>query len=62
MDDETQERLFETFFTTKDNGTGLGLATVFATVRRSGGGIVVESSPDGGTTLRVLFPPAGLAL
>jgi signal transduction histidine kinase len=62
MDAETQERLFEPFFTTKDDGTGLGLATVFAMVRRAGGGIVVESSPDGGTTMRLLFPPAGRAL
>ena len=62
MDAETQERLFEPFFTTKDDGTGLGLATVFAMVRRAGGGIVVESSPDAGTTMRLLFPPAGRAL
>ena len=62
MDAATQEHLFEPFFTTKDDGTGLGLATVFAMVRRSGGGIVVESRPDGGTTMRLLFPPAGLAL
>jgi len=62
MDTETQERLFEPFFTTKEHGTGLGLATVFAMVRRAGGGIVVESSPDAGTTMRLLFPPAGRAL
>ena len=62
MDAETQERLFEPFFTTKDHGTGLGLATVSAMVRRAGGGIVVESSPDAGTTMRLLFPPAGRAV
>jgi signal transduction histidine kinase len=62
MDTETQERLFEPFFTTKDHGTGLGLATVFAMVRRVGGGIFVESSPDAGTTMRLLFPPAGPAV
>jgi two-component system, cell cycle sensor histidine kinase and response regulator CckA len=59
MDAGTRERLFEPFFTTKDDGTGLGLATVFAMVRRAGGNIVVESSPDAGTTMRLLFPPAG---
>ena len=46
----------------RTHGTGLGLATVFAMVRRAGGGIVVESSPDAGTTMRLLFPPAGRAI
>lgn len=59
MDAETQARLFEPFFTTKDEGTGLGLATVFSLVRRAGGGLVVDSSPDAGTTMRLLFPPVG---
>jgi CheY-like chemotaxis protein len=55
---DTAARMFEPFFTTKAErgGTGLGLATVSAIVRRSGGGIGVESRDDGGTEFRVYLP------
>jgi CheY-like chemotaxis protein len=58
MDDEALERLFEPFFTSRgaSGGTGLGLALVYAIVRRSGGDLVVESRPDHGTCIEAFLP------
>jgi two-component system, cell cycle sensor histidine kinase and response regulator CckA len=58
--EEIRERVFLPFFTTKaDRGSsGLGLATVFATVRACGGRIWVEGAPTHGATIRVLLPRA----
>ncbi|MEM9249924.1 MAG: PAS domain-containing protein [Pseudomonadota bacterium] len=59
MDTETREKIFEPYFTTKGNaGTGLGLSTVAALVRASGGGIDVRSEVDVGTTFEVYWPVA----
>ena len=49
-------QLFEPYFTTKQNGTGLGLMIVQRIVREHGGTIEVESDKGHGTTFRIKLP------
>lgn len=56
MDEETQARLFDPFFSTKFTGRGLGMASVLGIMRSHKGSILIDSSPGRGTVIRALFP------
>ncbi len=58
MDEGTLARIFEPFFSTKDeaHGTGLGLSMVAATVEAANGHIETTSEPMNGTTVFVYIP------
>jgi PAS domain S-box-containing protein len=60
MDANVKAHLFEPFFTTKEpgKGTGLGLASVFGTVKRHGGFIEAESTMEKGTAMTLYLPQA----
>lgn len=56
-----QQKIFDSFFTTKPPGigTGLGLSSIKVIIEAFGGSIEVDSSPGAGATFRVLFPVLG---
>jgi len=56
------ENIFHPFFTTKETGTGLGLALVHQMVVEHGGEITVESTVGRGSAFRVTLPTAPVAL
>jgi two-component system cell cycle sensor histidine kinase/response regulator CckA len=56
MDEQTRERIFEPFYTTKFTGRGLGLSAVLGIVHSHRGAIRIESAPRKGTSALVLLP------
>lgn len=53
---EHRSSIFAPFYTTKPNGTGLGLAVTQRIVLASGGKIEVDETPDGSALLRIYLP------
>jgi PAS domain S-box-containing protein len=50
------QRIFEPYFTTKQQGSGLGLATCYSIIKKHGGDINVESTLGLGTTFHISLP------
>jgi len=53
---ELRQRVFEPYFTTKQDGTGLGLALVRHTIEAHGGTLAVFETPGGGATFSIVLP------
>jgi signal transduction histidine kinase len=59
MSPDARERAFEPFFSTKGPGSaGLGLAEVYGIAKRHNGRAEIDTTPDAGTTVRLVFPLA----
>jgi signal transduction histidine kinase len=58
MDEETKQKMFEPFFSTKKQGKGigLGLSFVYGTVKQHGGWIDISSSKAKGTSVNIYLP------
>ncbi|MEE2659771.1 MAG: ATP-binding protein [Candidatus Latescibacterota bacterium] len=56
IDEEIRDKLFTPFFTTKEDGTGLGLVTSRKIVEAHGGQITVDSTPGEGTCFTISLP------
>lgn len=62
MSAKTVKRIFEPFYTTRETGNGLGLATVKEIVIEHGGAIKVRSTPGGGSRFEIWLPTLSAAL
>lgn len=56
MDQRTMSKMFQVFFSTKDNGSGLGLPTVKKIIEAHGGTITCQSAVGNGTQFTILLP------
>ena len=56
VSEDVRARLFDSFFSTKAGGFGLGLVVVRSILERHSGKIYVESHPSGGAVFRIRFP------
>jgi signal transduction histidine kinase len=56
LPNETEDRLFKPFFTTRANGTGLGLANVKKIVELHDGSVTARNRPEGGASFTIVLP------
>jgi len=59
MDDETKQRIFEPFYTTKFTGRGLGMSAVLGIITAHKGALQLSSHPGHGATFNVYLPIQG---
>ena len=59
MNDATRLKMFQTFFSTRSGGSGLGLPTVRKIVEAHEGTISCDSEPGRGTRFTISLPPSG---
>jgi signal transduction histidine kinase len=57
--DEIRDKIFTPFFTTRERGTGLGLAFVQEIARDHGGSVSVDRAPEGGARFRLVTSARG---
>jgi signal transduction histidine kinase len=57
MTEAVRVRVFDAFFSTKERGSGLGLAVVYRIVTEHGGRVEVASRPGAGARFDVYLPP-----
>ncbi|MFI5322063.1 MAG: nitrogen regulation protein NR(II) [Thermodesulfobacteriota bacterium] len=53
---DSLEKIFSPFYTTKKEGSGLGLFLAYQIIAKHGGAIFVDSEPSAGTTVKVYIP------
>ena len=58
MGQDVLDRIKKPYFTTRDGGSGLGVAVARGIVEQHGGRIEIESTPGGTTIVRVSWPSA----
>ncbi|MCZ7577401.1 MAG: PAS domain S-box protein [Dehalococcoidia bacterium] len=58
MPPEVSDRVFDPYFTTKERGSGLGLAVAYAVAQNHDGTLTLESQPGKGTTFHLYLPAA----
>ncbi len=56
---ENIPKVYDPFFTTKEKGTGLGMAIVYGIIRKHKGEIEISSEPNKGTTFTITLPRRG---
>ena len=56
MSEESLSKIFEPYYTTKANGTGLGMTMVYKIVKEFSGEIIVDSKEGEGTAFTITFP------
>jgi signal transduction histidine kinase len=54
--EEIQDKVFQLYFTTKESGSGIGLAVAYQAVQLMGGTLAMRSHPGTGTLFRIALP------